>query len=340
MPRITITSRSDSKYMLSKILKNRNSNLWKIINAKNLEALNDTEKECLRQFENLATIKASKESLAKFNEYKMKITFSNLEELTNLARELMKRPDFTFQKIFPWTNSEKVSRDILKFYNFLSNFLNPNDLVILFFKFSIGLTFPTLGEVYSGNNHQCVRFTHGWDTSLIQSHYYQNGYYSAPDYFSTFVHEFCHGIIYFLKMISSFSKSKSTFNRHFFDDSSKRYETCKELIQYIKSLKFAEYSTAWITESYINYITKEGISKEINDLFPKGFNTLNVIKMLNMTAVPSNYGRENYNKQTEEIMCEAFVYWYFTLEEERNYYWQLIHDYFSKVIWDQWYKWE
>lgn len=337
MSRIRITSRSDSKYMLSKILKNRSSKLWTIFDAKDLDALTDIEKECLRRFEDLVTVKASDQSLSEFEEYKNKITFLNLDEITNLAREQMNRPDFTFKRIFPWVNEQKVIRHIVEFYNFLTNFLSPDDLVVLFFKFSIELAFTKLAEVYSGNNHQCVRFAHGWDTSMFQSYQYKNGYYSTPHFFGTFVHEFCHGLIYFLRMISFFSSSKKSFNRSFLNDPTKRYETCKELIQYINNLKYAEYSTNSITTTFIQHFIKEGISSEINDLFTKGTSTLNIIKMLVMTAVPSNYGREEYKVQIEEIVCEAFAYWYFTPEEERNYYWQLIHDYFSKVIWSKWY---
>lgn len=341
MDTIKITSRQDSSYKLSKILNDQSNKLWTIINATNLKGLSEFDQKILMEMENLITKKSSDESLSEFEQWKNQTIFVDLNNISKLAGQFLERDNFNFDRILPISGKSKVSIEITAFYNFMSNFLDISDLLIIFFSFSSRNIFSTtLGEVFVGNNHQCVVFTNGWAINPICSIQYNRGFYAAKTNFSTFVHEFCHGLLGFLSTTSINSKTRSKFNRvDVYNNIGKNYETCKELINDKKNRKTTVYPTYPITDDYKNYIYNSYFNDYITNkiLINEEFSKENIKKLINMTAVPSEYGRSNMDKLPEELLCEAFAYWYCTPENERNYYWELIHHYFSKIIWDKWY---
>lgn len=84
-----------------------------------------------------------------------------------------------------------------------------------------------------------------------------------------------------------------------------------------------------ISNKYLEYIYNEYQILLSNENPPQQNET--ILKLVNMVAVSSLYARKEMG---DKILTEAFAYWYLTPPTERNYYWGLIHQYFTNDFWN------
>lgn len=325
MNRIKIESRSEKKYMLSYLLKDSSSELWKKLDTLDFK-LSDYVKLKLAEMEDKVTIGASTESNEDFKKLLNKPDkFKTIQEVTKTIQKELDRTNFTFTNILPFWKRAQIETKIVKFYNFMLNFMREKDLAILFFSFCNkglikSLISSELGLTICGNNHQCMFLYSSW--TLFNESAYKSGEKSSSDNFHTFVHEFGHGLLFYLSTIWTDSKTKLTFNRKN-TYTEKEYNNCTDL----ESDKLRQgFSTDVICESYFRYVFSQ---------FDFNPNEVILNKILNMVAVPSDYGRTHIVQ--DELVVEAFAYWYFTPEKERNCYWEAIHTFFSRKIWANYY---
>lgn len=330
---IEINSRDQKVYKLSTILDSSDSVLWIWFrDGSSLNKLNSEQSEFLNNLEEWFTIEACENRVKEFNNLKKSKTFTNIDEITKLIQKTLNRPSFTFSDIIWWKYEDILIAKIVEFYNFISMMMKKEDLATLFFSLCSSSEFrekQLSARTINANNHQCIWFKFDWPSDQPNS--YKEGFHSTGDIFHTFVHEFCHALVYYLASISSDSSTKSTFNiKDIFYGN--KYKNCKNLRDDIDLANWntlKTFETDAILNSYIEHM--DSIYYQFNGT---SISNITYSRLVNMIAVPSSYA---WSSMDEELICEAFAYWYLTLESECNYYWSWMHDFFSYTLWEKWY---
>lgn len=334
MRAVEINSREEEVYKLSLLLRAPESDLWKWFrDGTALAQLSEEDYQFLWDLEYWFTLEADEDRVKEFNNFKESKTFTSIDQITELIQNTLNRKNFTFDNIIWLANEDTLISRIIEFYNFISMRMKKEDLASLFFSLCNSSEFREghlSARTINANNHQCIWFKTGWPSDQPDS--YQQGFHSTGDIFHTFVHEFCHALLYYLASTSINSETKSTFNiKDIFHNNN--YESCKSLrdnINLSSRDNLEIFKTDDILKDYVDHMD----SVYYNSNFNIGTKHITYSRLVNMVAVPSSYARSSMD---EELICEAFAYWYLTPAEERNYFWALMHDFFYATIWQKWY---
>lgn len=323
MCRPLVTSREESVYKLSELLKNPESLLWKKLNAVNEFTLSEKYNDELKKLEEKMNIPACAGSIKKFKEFQnAKKEYTDINQIAEKVGQLLNRSNFSFNGIVS-SNREILSKKIVDFYNFMAYFLEENDLLALLFsvcrvgvlKSFFDSSFKDhAAETIFGNNSTCTIFSRKWFS--YGDTIYKTGFWPVSDNFCVFVHEYWHAILNYVTTMNFNSAKWRVYNGK--GSNVKLSNDCFDLRQIVKNSKVESLKKWMLFDDYYNFMYTQNVDRKERDSTSG--------KLVNMVAVPSQYARQELG---EELMCEAFSYWYLTPENERNYYWELIHDYFS-----------